>query len=327
MSLLNIGESIGGVPWIEKYRPKTLDEIIDHKIKIDTLRALIKANELPHLLFYGQSGTGKTSLVHCIAREIFGEQYKKNVLELNASNERGIDTVRTQIPNFLKILSSQLKLVILDEADAMTNDAQCALKRTIEKNSDKARFVIIANNVSKINQGIRSRCMETKFVYLSSEQIMHRLRDIVKLETINITDDALERIIEINRDFRQILNVMQCLHNFNTTNECMTVDYVDKYIGVPTHADILSIVDILNLRDFRVASAQIQDLYLSNKWDIHDILKYLLRHVIDSDDFPDKIKIQLVLKISDIENKVANQSDCLIQLQSLLAGWMQATNP
>ena len=319
---------VGGVPWMEKYRPTSLDEIIDHKIKIDTLRALIREKELPHLLFYGQSGTGKTSLVHCIAREIFGDNYKKHILELNASNDRGIETVRTQIPNFLKISSKELKIVILDEADAMTNEAQNALKRTIEIYSGVARFVIIANNISKIIAGLRSRCMETKFVYLSPTQIIGRLNEIVRIEHINITQDALERIIEINRDFRQILNVMQGIHNFNTAGDLITVDYVDTYLEVPTRADILNIVAILDQKtggDFRDASNQINDLYLANKWDLHDILKYLLRYVIDSPDISDNIKIKLVILISDIENKVVNQSDCLIQLQALLAGWMKST--
>lgn len=319
------------MPWIEKYRPNTLDEIIDHKIKIDILRKMSKTFNLPHLLFYGAPGSGKTSMIHACARDMYGENYKKFILELNASNDRGIETVRTLVCDFLKSGGNNIiKLVILDEADAMTNDAQSALKRIIETYSGVGRFCIICNNISKINQGIRSRCTEIKFTYLSPEQIKIKLREIIIIEKINITEDAIDRIIEINRDFRQILNLLQCLHFGikNNSNEInfITSEYINKYVGIPTDEDVLRIIKILNTKNYKEASHKLIELYLENKWDLRDILKYLLKYIIENDDIHDNNKIKIIKTISDIENKVINQSDIKIQLHSLLAGWYQTFN-
>src|SRR5258706_4019893 len=200
------------LPWIEKYRPNSLDEIIDHSEKIETLRALIRNKELTHLLFFGACGSGKTSMILAVAREMYGDQYKKYILELNASDDRGIETVSKKIPDFVQTTSNQIRLVILDEADAMTNDAQSALRRVIEKYSKNSRFCLICNNINKIIPGLQSRCTKMRFAYLDTNKIKSKIQIIIASENVKITEDALERLITINRDFRQILNTLQCLH-------------------------------------------------------------------------------------------------------------------
>jgi replication factor C subunit 3/5 len=308
------------MPWIEKYRPQTLDAIIDHKVKIDTLKSLIKSGNMTHLLFYGSPGSGKTSMIHACAREMYGDNYKKYILELNASNDRGIDTVRIQIPTFLKISSDKMKIVILDEADAMTNDAQCALRRIIEIYSKTSIFCIICNTISKINPGIKSRCTELKFTYLSPDQIKIKLAEIISIEKINIAPEAIDRLLEIHKDFRQILNILQCMHSVYRST-IITPDLINKYCGVPTSNDMTKIIEILNMKNLIEASKEIDNIYMKNEWDLKDIIKYIVTYTIYSAKMTDLRKMKIIQKLSDIDLKIVNQNDCRIQFQALLAVW------
>ncbi|KAI9299613.1 YNL290Wp-like protein [Cunninghamella echinulata] len=173
------------LPWVEKYRPKSLDQVVSHEEITDTLKTFMERNRLPHLLFYGPPGTGKTTTILACARQIYGEKFQSSILELNASDDRGIDVVREQIKNFAStrtIYSSGFKLIILDECDNMTNQAQSALRRVIEKYTKNVRFCIICNYVSKIIPAIQSRCTRFRFSPLALEQVDHRLTTVVDAE-------------------------------------------------------------------------------------------------------------------------------------------------
>lgn len=173
------------LPWVEKYRPSSLDELIAHEEIIMILNKLIESNKLPHLLFHGPPGTGKTSTIIACAKKMYGANYSSMTLELNASDDRGIDVVREQIKEFAgtkKLFSSGVKLIILDEADAMTNDAQSALRRVIEKYTSNTRFCMICNYVNKIMPALQSRCTRFRFAPLRPEQITTRLQEIVSAE-------------------------------------------------------------------------------------------------------------------------------------------------
>nr|CAG8595371.1 11561_t:CDS:2 [Entrophospora candida] len=190
------------LPWVEKYRPKTLDELLSHKNIITTIEAYINRDQLPHLLFYGPPGTGKTSTIFAVANKIYGDKWKSMVMELNASDDRGIDVVREQIKNFAStrnIFSSNIKLIILDEADAMTQPAQNALRR-------------------------------------SKDQIISCLNDIVEAERINISQDGIEALIKIScGDMRRVLNILQACH---ATNEFIDEDAICNCTGRPNTKDI-----------------------------------------------------------------------------------------
>ncbi|KAH7441432.1 hypothetical protein KP509_03G038100 [Ceratopteris richardii] len=207
------------VPWVEKYRPTSLADVAAHKDIIDTIDRLTGENRLPHLLLYGPPGTGKTSTILAVARKLYGSQFQNMILELNASDDRGIDVVRQQIQDFASTQSisfgakGNVKLVILDEADAMTKDAQFALRRIIEKYTKNTRFCLICNYVSKIIPALQSRCTRFRFAPLSVENVTGRLQYIIREEGLDATESGLAAIVRLsNGDMRKALNVLQSTH-------------------------------------------------------------------------------------------------------------------
>merc|ERR1711934_897 len=201
------------LPWVEKYRPSSLDDVVSQENIITTLTQLVEAKKMPHLLFYGPPGTGKTSTILAIAKGIYGNNIQTMALQLNASDDRGIAVVRNQIKEFAStrmVFSSGHKLIILDEADAMTNDAQMALRRVIEKYTKNVRFCIICNYVSKIIPALQSRCTRFRFSPLSKAQIVGRLDDIIAAESVEATEDGKNALIKLARgDMRKVVNILQ----------------------------------------------------------------------------------------------------------------------
>ena len=182
--------SISELFWFEKYRPRTFDEIVDQEEVKSAVQALLKSGDLPHLLFYGPPGTGKTTLALVIARELYGEKWRENTLELNASDERGISTIRERVKEFARTApmggKAPFKLIILDEADNMTTDAQQALRRIMEQYAGTARFILLANYVSRIIEPIQSRCAVFRFNPLPAKYVIRRLREIAENEGVKV---------------------------------------------------------------------------------------------------------------------------------------------
>jgi replication factor C subunit 3/5 len=317
------------LPWIEKYRPITLDDIIDHKEKIDTLRSLVSKNELTHLIFYGAPGSGKTSLIHACAREMYGDQYSKYILELNASDDRGIETVRVKIPNFVKSSSNKIRLVILDEVDAMTNDAQSALRRVIEKYSKSSRFCLICNNINKIIPGLQSRCTKMRFGHLRSEEICKKIVNIIDNEGVKITPLALNRLISIHKDFRQILNTLQCLHIIKLCQvqtdgyPPIEPDDINEYLGYPTDKKIQGIIDTLTQQSFHQACDAINNLFRDNQWNVSDLIHKLVGYVVKHETLLETQKYFLIDHLSDIEFKLSHSNDMEVQLYALVSVFQQ----
>ena len=225
------------LPWVEKYRPNALAELISHEDIISTIRTFISQDKLPHLLFYGPPGTGKTSTILACAKEIYSpKQFNSMVLELNASDDRGIDIVRGQIMNFAStrtIFSSGYKLIILDEADAMTNDAQNALRRIIEKFTENVRFCMICNYLGKIIPALQSRCTRFRFGPLGTEQILPRLEHVAQSEGVEMAGDGKEALMRLSQgDMRKVINIMQsCAMAW--AGETITEDIVYTCVGHP----------------------------------------------------------------------------------------------
>ena len=207
--------SVSEIMWVEKYRPKKISEIVGQKEIIGSLTALLKNQaEMPHLLFSGSAGVGKTTTAMCISREILGDRWKNYTLELNASDERGIGMVREKVKKFSRFagLDTEIpfKIIILDEADEMTGDAQTALRRIIEDTAKFCRFILIANNISKIIPPIQSRCATFKFTKIDQKETINHLKKILKQEKVNADENGLIEITEYtNGDLRHSINLLQ----------------------------------------------------------------------------------------------------------------------
>ncbi|XP_053982068.1 replication factor C subunit 5 isoform X1 [Hylaeus anthracinus] len=336
------------LPWVEKYRPKKLDDLISHEEIIRTINKFIDENQLPHLLLYGPPGTGKTSTILACARKLYTPaQFNSMVLEMNASDDRGIGIVRGQILSFAStgtMYRSGFKLIILDEADAMTNDAQNALRRIIEKYTDNVRFCILCNYLSKIIPALQSRCTKFRFGPLTESQILPRLDDIIKEENLNVTEDGKKALITLSGgDMRKVLNVLQSTWlAFNAVTE----DNVYSCVGHPRPIDIKNIVNwLLNesyelcycsilllqipVNAFEVIYSliyryiEIQDIKLKKGLALQDILTEL--HLfVNKIDFPESILIDLVIKLAEIEKRVAIGCSESVQLNALVSAFQNA---
>lgn len=306
--------------WVDKYRPKTFSDIIGQDYFVKRVKAFLESKNLPHLLFAGSPGTGKTTTALVVAREMYGENgVKGNFLELNASDDRGIDVIRNQIKEFAKLKSLAdvpYKIICLDEADSLTKDAQQALRRTMEKYSNSCRFILACNEMSKILDPIQSRCVIFKFKGLSSEALSQLLDLVVTGESLTLDDDAKAHMITISKgDVRRLLNTLQAAAAVDKKVTKKLLDEILDYINpkeveeMIQHAiegDFFKARDVMiKLRTLRGASAL-------------EILKEIYRRVLDMDIDP-KLKVKFVDRIATVEFRLVEGSDEELQLESLLA--------
>ena len=283
------------LPWVEKYRPKQIDHIISHQEIIQSLKKFIEMKTLPHLLFFGPSGSGKTSTIMCCGNEIYGQYRDCMILQLNASNERGIETVRTKIKNFVSNRNSIFlppeirnifKLVILDEIDSMTVEAQGMLRQTIEKNSTTTRFCLICNDIDKINIALQSRCALFRFAPLNMNDMKIRLEEICSIEKIKYNREAVDAIIKISKgDMRSAINVLQ--HVNLTVDKKITIENVYKISGhcMPSvNNDIFVILNNLCNKKINLSECidVITDLVVNNNITIFNLLEELKNIVLNS---------------------------------------------
>jgi replication factor C subunit 3/5 len=313
------------LPWIEKYRPKRLEDIIDNQEKVDTLRNLIANDQLPHLLFYGPPGTGKTSLIMAVARELYGDAYRRYTMEINASSERGIDTIRMSVVQFITSKSDQVKLILLDEADALTTEAQGALKSVIEKYSKYCRFCLICNDVNKISPALQSRCVKMVFTSLSVDCIKEKVHDIVQKEGINITDDGIAALVSLERDFRQLLNVLQGMYFYYSTlkePDCpITASDVYLYMGKPTEETVKTVISLLFERSFNEGYQSLIDMYKSNSINMLDMINCILQKILTMKLNISK-KYALIRLLSQIDSNLRVGCNPEIQIPLLVAGFL-----
>lgn len=316
------------LPWVEKYRPATLNDLISHVEIISTINKFINLNQLPHMLFYGPPGAGKTSLILACARQLYTpSQFPSMVLELNASDDRGIGIVRGQILNFAStrtIFSGGFKLIILDEADAMTNDAQNALRRIIEKYTDNVRFCIIGNYLSKIIPALQSRCTRFRFAPLSPEQILPRLDYVVEQEKLTVSEDGKKALMDLSGgDMRKVLNVLQSTW---MAFKNVTEENVYTCVGHPLKKDIENIIYwLLNDEDFKDTYQKLNQLKINKGLALEDILTQVHLYV-QRMELPGRVISQLIIKMASIEERLAQGCTEKIQTSALVAAFRIARN-
>lgn len=294
--------------WIEKYRPQKLSDLLSHHEIIKTLKALISNNRLPHLLFCGPPGTGKTSTILACAKEMYGPAYKSMILELNASDDRGISVVRGEIKNFAstrRMFSSGVKLIVLDEADAMTSAAQMALRRVVEKFAQNTRFCIICNYVNKIIPALQSRCTKFRFGPLPKQDVREKVRQIADIEHVSLTDDGLNALLELgNGDMRRILNVLQSTYMAVGAKAQVTGDAVYANTGAPHPGDIANIWQLLMDEHYSSCCQQVSTIMYSKGLALDDIITQLLPQVVKSD-MKAEAKMYIYERLAEIEVRLA----------------------
>ncbi|KAJ0256569.1 Replication factor C subunit 5 [Hirschfeldia incana] len=273
-------------PWVEKYRPQSLDDVAAHRDIVDTIDRLTNENKLPHLLLYGPPGTGKTSTILAVARKLYGPKYRNMILELNASDDRGIDVVRQQIQDFASTQSfslgkSSVKLVLLDEADAMTKDAQFALRRAcfffleiwivIEKYTKSTRFALIGNHVNKIIPALQSRCTRFRFAPLDPVHVSQRLKHVIEAEGLDVSESGLAALVRLsNGDMRKAMNILQSTH---MASEKITEEEVYLCTGNPLPRDIEQISHWLLNEPFAESYKKISEMKTRKGLAIVDIVR------------------------------------------------------
>lgn len=287
-------------PWIEKYRPSNFKDIKGQNLVKNTIYHMVKKGILPNLIFHGSPGTGKTSFIFSLAKLIFGDQIDNLVLELNASDDRGINVIRDEIKDFTSkdnLFGSGLKLVILDEADAMTQEAQLALIYLMEKYSEKVRFCLICNYYYKILDSIKSRCSVFRFLPLDNSISTVIIKDILKKEKINLNSKTINKIVKFGQgDIRKSINLCQSIC---ITEKKINTKFINLLIGDISDSEIKKIIKILHDNNIKYRKKFTLILKYLDKTGIS--LSNLINIVFNN---MDDLLSDKIIKLADLEYKV-----------------------
>lgn len=303
--------------WAEKYRPHRLGDIVDQENVIKRLESFVKKKNVPHMLFAGPAGCGKTSAALAVAKDLFGISWQQNFLELNASDERGIDVIRYKVKDFArtKAFGTNYKIICLDEADALTQEAQQALRRTMEKYTGTCRFILIANYSSRIIEPIQSRCAVFRFKSLDAENVRKLLADIARKEGISADERALNAIFEISEgDMRKAVNLLQSCASEKKITEKVVYETASK----AQPKEIKNILECALDGEFLKARKILLELLLKQGVSGKDIIKEVSRQ-IHSINLPESEKMTIIEKIGEYEFRMDQGGDEQIQLEALLA--------
>jgi len=305
--------------WVEKYRPQVLSEVFGQTSIIKRLKSFVKNKNMPHLLFSGPAGTGKTTSAMCIARELYSDNWKMNFMETNASDERGIDVVRGKIKDFARTMplgDVNFKVILLDEADSLTKDAQHALRRTMEMYATTCRFILDCNYSSKIIDPIQSRCAVFRFKPLGEPAVIEYLKEVCDKEEIKTEGKALNSVYQVsNGDLRKALNILQsCGSVSKTINEALVFE-------VASYAQPQELEKVVNLGlkgSFSEARSLLFDVMLKYGLSGIDAIKQI-QSIIMTLKIDDKLKVRLLDRIGEYEFRMVEGADEFLQLDALLA--------
>ncbi|MFH0836185.1 MAG: replication factor C small subunit [Candidatus Micrarchaeota archaeon] len=307
------------IPWTEKYRPKTLDEVIGHDAVVKRFKAYADNKNMPHVLLAGRAGIGKTTIVLAMAHELYGDVLRQSFLELNASDERGIDVVRGKIKDFARTLplaDVPFKIIFLDEADSLTPDAQQALRRTMETYSKTCRFCLSCNYSSRIIEPIQSRTAVFRFSPLNDEEITRLVKRVVEGERLEIDESGEKAVVYVSGgDGRKAIN---CLQGAAVTGGKITEEEVFKVASRAKPKEIQAMVDKALKGDFMGARKLLDELMVRYGMSGEDVLNQVYQEVTRLD-VPNDVKIKLVDRVGEYDFRMSEGADERIQLEALLA--------
>ena len=313
------------LPWVEKYRPNLLNDVVGHEQITKRLKSYVEKRNMPNMLFSGPAGTGKTSSSIAMAREFFGAGMAQNFLELNASDERGIDVVRNTIKDFARTLAfdSEFKIIFLDECDALTNDAQQALRRTMEKYTKTCRFILSCNYSSKIIEPIQSRCVIYRYKPLDGEAIGKQIEMVAKTEGLTIDEKGKVAINYIAQgDLRKALNILQAASSLDTK---IDEEVVYNVSSRARPEEVQEMILLALQANFLEARKKLDKLMYEQGMSGEDVLIQLYRETmaLDEKKLSDKHKIELVDVIGEYDFRIVEGANERIQLEALLAQFMK----
>ena len=307
--------------WTEKYRPSNLSEVVGQTPITGRLKNYVKERSMPHLLFAGPAGTGKTTCALALAKELFGELWKHNLHELNASDERGIDVVRGKIKEFARTAplgEDGFKIIFLDEADALTGAAQAALRRTMEKYSRTCRFVMSCNFSSKIIDPIQSRCAVFRFRPLKAEDVERYLKFVAVKEELNIDKEAYESLTYLAQgDLRRAINGLQMAAAANVD---LTSDVVYQAVAAARPEEVKEALEMSLDNNFAGARERLDTLQITYGLAGEDVLRQMHRSVRDIE-VPDTIKVQMIEKLAEADFRLSEGANARIQIEAVIANF------
>ena len=309
--------------WVEKYRPNNLNDITSQSHIINTLKTALITKNIPHLIFFGPSGVGKTSTILALSKELFGKYYSERIIELNASDERGINIIREKIKTYAKQSIKYVdgippwKLIILDEADTMTQDSQFALRRIIEQYSKITRFCIICNYHTKIIEPILSRCSLFRFKSIQIDKIYDKLKLICNEEKIIYSDELLNKIIKISRgDLRKAINFLQKCNTFKDDDYIINFKILDEISGIIPQDLFNKLMNSIFTKNINELNENINEIYI-NSYSLVNQIILIHDYIINLNSISSNIKCKIIYKITEIDQNLINGCDENIQLMNL----------
>ena len=304
--------------WIEKYRPESLADVKGHEDIVPRLSKYVEQDDLPHLMFAGPAGVGKTASAGAIARELYGDDWREHFLELNASDQRGIDVVRDRIKNFARSSFGgvEYRIIFLDEADALTSDAQSALRRTMEQFSHNTRFILSCNYSSQIIDPIQSRCAVFRFTELDDDAVDEQVREIADAEGIELTDDGVEALVYAAAgDMRKAINGLQAAA---VMGEIVDEETVFAITATARPEEVEAMVDRAITGDFTAARAALDELLTDRGLAGGDVVDQLHRSAWEFD-LDDRETVRLLERLGEVDYRITEGANERLQLEAFLA--------